>query len=1203
MKLKKLEITGFKSFPEKTAIQFPPGISAIVGPNGCGKSNIVDALRWAMGEQSVKQLRGKSMEDIIFAGTNGKAPLNMAEVSLTLANDDGSVPEHLTDFTEIMITRRIYRSGETAYLVNKQPSRLKDIYNIFLGSGMGAKSYSIIQQGNIGAITDAGPDERRFFIEEAAGITRYKNRKNETLRKLEATNQNLLRVNDIISEVNRQMAALKRQARKAEAYKKHQEHIKKLDICLSLHYHQEYSNQIHKTDFALKSLRDTDIEHLSKIKKIEAVVEAVKIQQGEKNEHISKQKSQRFKLQRNIDRTENDLGHFRKETHQLDHDLIKAESELKELKEKNEAIGIEIKQVEKQAEHLKAKIETAHTTLDQESSASKDIKNQMNRLTQELDAKKADLMELMTQEARFKNMYQSATKNKENITRRLKRIDEEEIIAKKQVKELQNQEIQAKEEFNFSQTEINQLNKDIEAIRRQLQNKNKALVTQTRLVQTLELQRSKTHSEYKTLKKMEENFEWYKDGVKAIMKKCKNGENPQDLNSDFKFAQNGGVLGLMADIVEPKPSFETALEAALGESLQYILVNDQKIGLNCINYLQTHGAGRSGFIPVSSIKHIETYQQNPSSPAAALLNHVTIKPGYEKIAEAILGHVVVTTNIEEAAELCNGNNGFGTIVTKDGDMISHQSIMIGGSKENLSDILKKKQDLKRLESQIQALDQQLQSAYQEQERLESEVKCIKGELQKKIEQQNNASQNLVEAEKSLYKAEEDLKHALRHLDVISLEQEQLIGEKTDIDEEVIKYNQASAEIESRSKTAQEAISETTRKISFISSAIDNFNQTIVDLKLELTALKAQLESDHATLKRLKQFQDDGLNRQEQLTSEISLKNQKTTILKQRITDSEQTLASMHADLKQLKKTLEIDETQYHSVKMELKNNEQRISEIKIEREKTLEKIRSLEIKQSEANLKRENILNRIKDQYQRPLTEFNQEFDKTSGDGESLSKMSIEQMEDELSRSRKTIAAIENVNLGAIREYEELKDRFNFLETQRNDLVKAVEDLHKAINKINKITKKQFIDTLDLINEKMNEVFPCLFEGGSARLVLTEPDNPLETGVEFMIQPPGKKVTRMSLLSGGEKALAAISFIFSIFLIKPASFCLLDEIDAPLDDANVFRFNNLLKKIGQQSQIIMITHNKRSMEFADILFGVTMEKKGISKIVSVDLQR
>ena len=377
MKLKKLEMSGFKSFVEKTSIEFPPGISAVVGPNGCGKSNVVDALRWVMGEQSVKQLRGKSMEDVIFSGTNGKQPLNIAEVSLTLLNDNGTAPEELKDFTEIMLTRRLYRSGESAYFINKQPCRLKDIHNIFMGSAMGAKSYAVVQQGNIGAITDAGPDERRYFIEEAAGVTRYKKRKNEAIRKIQSTDHNLLRVNDIIAEIKRQMTGLKRQARKAERYKKHQDRIRELDIELALHYYSDYTQKIEETDAIIKNLEDTDIGHTSQLKKLDAAVEEIKFQRSRKNQEISDLRTCKSETQRDVDRKENDLIHLRKDVERFTDECSELESALEDLEEKKRSLTSEVVQVENQYMDVQTQIKTVRSTLDQERLESERVKDQI----------------------------------------------------------------------------------------------------------------------------------------------------------------------------------------------------------------------------------------------------------------------------------------------------------------------------------------------------------------------------------------------------------------------------------------------------------------------------------------------------------------------------------------------------------------------------------------------------------------------------------------------------------------------------------------------------------------------------------------------------------------------------------------------------------------------------------------------------------
>ncbi|MCP4353344.1 MAG: chromosome segregation protein SMC [Desulfobacterales bacterium] len=1193
MKLKKMEIIGFKSFVDKASIVFPPGVSAIVGPNGCGKSNIVDALKWGMGEQSVKQLRGKSMDDLIFAGTTGKPALNMAEVSLTLVNDNGNSPEEYKDFDEITLTRRFSRNGESAYLINKRPCRLKDIHNIFLGSGMGAKSYSIIQQGNIGAITDAGPEERRLFIEEAAGITRYKQQKNETIRKIDATNQNLVRVKDIISEVERQMAGVKRQAKKAERYKNYQEHIRKLDILLAFHYSDELAGQIQETAEFLKGLKEADFEHTSKLNKLDAAVEEIKIQRTRKNQEISRQKSDKFETQRKIDKNENDLEHLKKEVERLGNESEELKSAHRHLEEKNKNIQVEIAQVEEENISLKEKIEEVKSVLDKERSDSQAINEQLSKLNMELDVSKKRLDDLTAREAQYKNIYQNASNNKQSLKRRLKRIDEDEAVAGRNVSEGQKNEVKAKQEMEELQQEISDLNSQVSSITAQIEEKTKALGDQVKIVQSLDLDRSKTRSKYSTLKKMEDNFDWYKDGVKAIMKIVDCRLPIDDSNRQSTIFNRQSVIGLMADVLEPEPPFEAALEAVLGESLQYVLVKDRETGLKAIEYLQNQGAGRSGFIPVSNV----TPREKVPDRGKQLLKHVSVKPGYEKVAESLLAHVAVAENMEQALKLYNNNGAFQAVVTMNGDVVSQQGVMIGGSKDKLSGILAKKHEIKELEQQIADFDEKLSAARDEQRNLESDVRTIESDLQKLTEKKNIATRDEIDAQKAFYKVTEELKHARRHLEIVQMEQDQLLNEENGIDDEMEKYNKASAEVEEEVKAARDKVAETSEKINTVSSEMNDYNQRVVDLKLQLTSLNARMENSTSSYRRLKEFQGDGAKRLEQLMRDITLKDQKKLESEHKLTEYEKALSRLYEHMKHITEVLDTNEEDFHAIDAKLKESDSSISDIKTRREETVEKIRVLELEQSQRRMKQENISNRIQERYHRPLSDFR------SALGNDVQVVLPEKMEEELADYRKKIEKIGAVNPDAIEEYGQLKERYDFLCGQRDDLVKAVEDLHKVIKKINKITQEKFLDTFNLINEKMNEVFPRLFNGGSASLVLAEPNKPLETGVEFMVHPPGKKLTRLTLLSGGEKALSAIAFIFSIFLIKPSSFCIMDEIDAPLDEANVFRFNELLKIIGEQSQIIMITHKKKSMEFADTLFGVTMEKKGISKLVTVNFER
>ncbi|MFZ7125397.1 MAG: chromosome segregation protein SMC [Desulfobacterales bacterium] len=1189
MKLKKLEIHGFKSFVDKSTIHFPLGISAVVGPNGCGKSNILDALRWVMGEQSVKQLRGKSMEDIIFAGASGKPPLNMAEVNLTLINDNGSAPEEWRDYSEIMITRRLFRSGESAYLINKQPCRLKDIFNIFLGSGLGARSYAIIQQGNIGAITDAGPEERRFFIEEAAGVTRFKQRRTETLRKLASTQQNLYRLNDIIAEIKRQMAGLKRQARKAEIYKSFQERIKALDIRLAIHHYDDFSVRIDETMGLLQRLKDADVAQSTEMKALDAAVEEIKLKRFQKNQEIGAQKTRQFDLRRTVDKLETDLDHMKRDVERLAVEARALEEAREELAGKNEKISGEILDVSRQKEAYESEIKGVRHQLEKERSDSEEVAGRHAALNRRLEQEKNRLMELVAREAKYANIHQNAQNNKDSLRRRLKRIDEETLQAAGKVTECAKAEKQCEEALTVLKREAGQLDGRIADLKNRISEKGSALAAQVKETHTLEIERGKMRSQFQALKKMEASLDWYRDGVKAVLKTS--GKPGGGLT---------GILGLMADMVTPRPGFEAAVEAALGESLQYVLVEDPEAGLRAMAFLQSSSAGRAGFIPVSAV--------NPLSPpndahlprdCTRLMDHLTVVPDFREAAEALLGHVIVAPSAEAAVGIHHLNGARRTVVTVEGDVVTHQGFLSGGGKDKLSGILEKKQEIRTLEQTLTNLDRQTEAARRRQEELEKEARQLEIQLQHLVEEKNALGQDVMDAERRLYRAAEDSKNARRHLEIVQLEQEQIQGEESDIEEEIGRCHALLDQVSSEVKSAQDGVSDLSSRIQGLSNDMQTRQQTVNDIRLRLTTLNARLENSVSTLRRLKDFQEDGVRRLQELVQEVAAKRERRRNLTRKVEEDAATLAQRYLELKQLDEILEENETEYQAIDDRLKDNDSVMADLQARREKTLEQLRTLELEVSELRLKRENITGRIQERYHGSVIQFKAELER---DGDELD-LTVDALSAELDRCRRKISAIQDVNLGAIKEYEQLKTRYDFLCTQRDDLNQAIEDLHTVIRKINRITQERFLTTLGQVNEKLAEVFPRLFQGGSASLVMTDPSSPLETGIEFMIHPPGKKLTRMSLLSGGEKALSAIAFIFSIFLIRPTSFCLLDEIDAPLDDANVGRFNELLKSIGEKSQIIMVTHNKRSMEFADTLFGITMEKKGISKVVSVNLEK
>ena len=1189
MKLKKLELTGFKSFHEKTCLHFPPGISAVVGPNGCGKSNVMDALRWVMGEQSVRQLRGKAMEDVIFSGTTGKHSLNMAEVSLTLINDNGSAPEALRDFSEIMLTRRIYRSGESTYLINKQPCRLKDIHQVFMGSGMGAKSYALIQQGNIGAITEAGPDERRGYIEEAAGTTRYKASKTEALRKLESTQQNLIRLTDILSEVSRQMKTLERQVQKAERYRRTQKKIRRLDIRLGLHSHDAFSLQIQRHQTLLAEAGDQDASCRSSSSQLEAAIEAIKFRHVQLHETLSDFRSRKFECRRQIDRLENDLGHLKKDMLRLTAETEAMETSHADLEKKSAEITREISDLQNQADLVQKDIEAFSVTLDAEKAAFQSAQARLSDHKKERDAVNARLMDLIGREARHQHVFQHASSSRETLKRRLKRVDEEELTARKALIESEKAETTAINAQKYHKDEAARLTAVVDHQKQQLQASNQALGQQVKLSQSLDLEKTRASSRYGALKKMADNFEWYHGGVRAIMKQV-NQKSGSDLS------KISGIIGPVAGVLNPAPSYEAALEAAMGESLQYLLAVNAEAGLRAISFLKNENAGRCGFILLDEIgKSLEPI----ATSADRLIRHVQVQPEYETVAEALIGNVVLAESLEDAIQIQSDSKSCRIAVTLDGQAISPQKIMIGGSSDPSAGILAKKMELASLELEISRITLEHDAARKKQASMEAGVRQQEALLQKSIEQKNNAVQEEVQAEKNAYKAVEMCKQAKRRLGLAQLEQEQLGGEDMDMEAEIARNHSILLQIRQEIAADQAEIGRKAEAIQALSRETEAANQRWMECQLQRTTLNAQAENIQNTLRRLLSFCEDGVQRIAQLCSDIAENRRKISSAILKADSDEKRLKQDYAQIQAIEAELQTRQNEFDALEQEIADSGAKLGGIHREREKTLQEIRLLELEISRMSLKQDSIQDRLTGTYHLSFSEIRRE---AAGVADPDEHLSIADMESGLIRLRSKITGIGDVNLEAIPEYEALKTRFDFLETQRQDLNKAIDDLHKLIQKINRVTQERFMETFQAINEKIQEIFPRLFEGGTARLVLTDSSKPLETGVEFMIQPPGKKLTRISLLSGGEKALSAIAFIFSIFLIKPAAFCLMDEIDAPLDESNVFRFNHLLKLIGQNSQIVMITHNKHSMSFADTLLGITMEQKGVSKVVSVNFE-
>ena len=1183
MKLKKLEITGFKSFVDKTVIHFPPGVSAVVGPNGCGKSNIVDALRWVMGEQSVRQLRGKTREDVIFAGAEGKPPLNMAEVTLTLINDNGTIPEQFKDYTEIEVTRRLYRSGESAYLVNRRQGRLKDIHNIF--SGMGPRAYAVIQQGNVGAITEADPDQRRVFIEEAAGVTRYKNRKTEALRKVASTEQNLLRLLDIIGEVQRQMKGLKRQAKKARVYKSYQRRIRHTDITASLMRHDEFSRQIQKTENILSRLKDADLRQSADLDRLDAAMEEIRLLRLEKQEALAVLQEEKNRAERTFERKEAEFEHLGRDLERLKEEIRQLGGAEEEARQTAERVAADLEKTETEGRGLKEQSESVQLEIQQErdkGARSREILAQKERL---LEDARESLIHLTNQEARFRQNLENSREKHISLSRRRKLADEEALRAERDLAAAEKKAAATEERMNAIRADADRLEEEARIFRRDLEEKNRDLAGRIKAVQTLALERNGVKSEHAALKKMQSNFDWYKDGVKAVMTKAKDPDFPLE------------ALGLLADGIEPAPSHELAVEAALGDALQHVLVKDGPACLDWVNALGNEKTGRVGFIPLSGLKPV-CPEAAASHDPRAILGHVKAEKELQPVLEALVGHVLVADDLQQALAVWRETPGSRAVVTRKGEQVTLQGAVVGGGDENFSGILAKKRQLKDLSQKLDRLDRDLEKERQLEADLTSEVRSLENELQQVVEEKNRCLAQLNEAEKALYKDTENLKTAQKRLEICQLDVQRLDDEEVEAEEEVEKYAGLLEEMAASVEKARTAATDLGTEIADLKAGLEKEEVRLTDLKMELTALTTRMENARREYRQLKGFHAESLSRLDRVRADMEAKTRHRQTAMDQLAQTKEALAALNADLQALEGRIQSREADFYDIDVQLKEGGDRISGIQVKREKTMKKVREMEVIQSRLSLRREAVENRLEELYHAQVPALRAEIAREPVQGAQTG--GVEKLEALLESLRKKKARIGEVNLSAISEYEDLKKRCDFLLAQQEDLIKALDDLRKVIAKINRITQKRFLDTFEKVNEKLGEVFPRLFTGGSARLELTMPNKPLETGVEFLIHPPGKKLTRMSLLSGGEKALAAIAFIFSIFLIKPTSFCLMDEIDAPLDDANVHRFNDLLKLIGEKSQIIMITHNKRSMEFADTLFGITMEKKGVSKVVSVN---
>ena len=1182
MRIKRLELNGFKSFPEKTVIPFPKGISGVVGPNGCGKSNIVDAIKWVMGEQSPRQLRGKGMEDVIFSGSNGKSSVGMAEVSLVLENDNGTLPPELAEFSEVVITRRLFRDGESEYAINNHSCRLKDITHLFMDTGIGSRTYAVIEQGRVGAIIDSKPEDRRHWIEEAAGISKYKHRKHETLRKLELTQQNLLRVGDVIAEVKRQMNSLYRQAKKAERYKEARQELKQVELTLTARDYREVlestkslEGELVKNRQASQSLRAESLEVEQGLNTLGVRLEEIENELRNNQEHYYQQKSAR-------DRQELLQNQTRQEQVQLEGETRDLEKELTE-------IGVWLEAAEQEASGLRRELETYTERLAQEEQrvvsqqdAVAALKKETQQVQEEVEINKDRLLTQLNEQTRVRNQLLGLVQLREDRRQRLTRQAEEKSQLTERIRHLKSLSVEAGQTLAGQQQLREELHTALET--RQLWKKEQETLRQGMTAELLSLEKSlhEDRVQRTNLQDLQNSYQVYQNGVRALFQ------------GDFfaRFTRRPEALRLLAQGIETEPGYETAVESALGEALQAVIVDEPQEARQGIELLKSSGAGRATFISIQP-----PFTDAGPEPTAAingyrpLLEKVTAREELQGWLKKLLGAYLLVPTIEEGLEMCRGLQGKAA-VTPEGDIITGPGIISGGSRANEeSGILVQKNRIKLLDTRIREWADRLAekgAGLQIQEETVRETEALILEEEERIRE---VQQGIQEGEKILFGYQEEAKPIQRRLEILSIEEEEIRVQVLEEDSQEEVYHREEASLAAGIASLKTAIRERETAVRELEQKLEEGREAWTGLQTGFSAMKEKGEHLAREWARMEETLGDRRNRSGKLRDRLAQGGRIQEELGRRLAEGGADLERLGEELKTLESGIEERNQARSAILGEKGREEQTLKEKRLRLEEMEAVEKELRLQNAQLQMRMEHLREKAWEQFG---LDPQQIFEAAQPAPEELTALEGRRRE-----LKEKLEQMGEVNLVAIEEYQAFKERHDFYQTQEEDLQKAMESLRRAIQKINGTSKEMFLNTFKAIQENMDRVFPVLFGGGTVKLSLTNEEEPLDAGVDIIVHPPGKKVTNMSLLSGGEKALTALALIFSIYMVKPSPFCLLDEIDAFLDEANVERFKKFVSGLVRDSQVILVTHNRRIMELADALYGVTMEQPGISKLVSV----
>ena len=1182
MYLKRLELQGFKSFADKTILELMPGITTVIGPNGSGKSNISDAIRWVLGEQSMKSLRGTKSLDIIFAGTQNRKSLGFAEASLVFDNSDGALP---IEYTEVTVTRKIYRSGETGYYINKVPCRLKDVLELFMDTGIGKDGYSIIGQGKIDEILSNKSEDRRHIFEEAAGIVKYRTRKQESEKKLEHTKLNLLRINDILAEIEGNLEPLQMQADKAKKYLNLREELKNIEIGLFVYNIEKYKQDLEKVVQDIEIMQSQCNDEEGRLERVKILKEELKSSIDEITETIENMSNIGFESQKQIEQLNSDINVAKTRIANNNENNDRYLKEIEEQNSKIQELKDEIEQKEAKKDNLKQNKEKFEKELNEKQAELDKLTEKLSSKELEIEGYKHTVEENTDKKYELQSEINAQNINYQNFEKRQAQIKQEmqSTISELDGTRLNKEDIA--KQFNEIENKKNKAQNSLNEVAKQREEANKKIKSFESNINILSSEMRIKESRLKFLIETEKEKEGYIKSVKSLLKDC---ENIKELGK--------GMNGVLANIIEVPDDLQTAIEMCLGASLQNIVTETETDAKRLVEHLRKNNLGRASFLPISSVrgKKLDKIKGNESGVVGIASDLVKYNKKYEQIILNLLGRTVIVDNMDTAIKVAKQNGYTFRIVTTEGDLINPSGAITGGS------VAKKTVNILGRGKEI--------------EKLEKEIKNLK----QKIEKLENDKQNYEESIEGILELSANLEKELQEIDITyATEKQKVISINENIEKLGKRLNRLKEEQANLEKQKEKAVStkgdlqveinkivEQNEELSKIITEFAELNKDdqkyIDDLNFDITNLKISVSSFDESEASIQEIQERINQELENAHTSIENKNAQIEQIKKDNEDLEKSIQETLQKIEEVKESVNSSSSKIEELKQERAQKSEKLSKQEDEitdKFKVIEDLKGQLVKLDVKKTKIEEDINGI-------INKMWEEYELTPNNAEQYQKPeNVALTQRRVNNLRTEIRELGSVNVDSIEEYKNLKDRYDFMSEQRLDLENTMSKLRKVISDMTQIMKEQFKEKFKVINKNFGEVFAELFGGGKAELTLEDEENILECGIEITVQPPGKKLQNMMLLSGGEKAFTAIALLFAILKINPAPFCVLDEIEAALDDVNVFRYADYLKKFTDHTQFLVITHRKGTMEVADTVYGVTMEESGISKLLSMKLKQ